>query len=753
MAWLPACALALAFHALTGSTTLGQFGQGGMPFGYTSRFELSDSVHLDEPDHTARTLDEQYKDYAKGGQWDDALDVLATLSHDYGDKVVLASPRRYISLRELCHARRAELPPEVRARYRQRVDAQAEAAYREGLATRDVAKLQAVVDEFFVSSWGDDALWTLGELALEQAQYGAARAAWQALLPVPQRIGATTDVFDPASTRLVYPDTDLPAAEINARLVLVSTLEGATNRAERELADLERLHPAAEGQLGGRRVKLAPVLASQIEASRQWPQPTAGDTWPTFAGAPERTRRLPSTVDVGAKDWEVPLPEIVSEEYAYAQPTPWRRYGDGPLTKKSALLLSHHPVVVDDLLLLSTRDEVQAFDVRTGRPAWGQASPTIFRDSGDSITPRQVPRGGFGVPRYTLTVAGRYVLARMGSPVTSSVNQAGLGEKPGYLVCLDLEAQGRLHWKIAPDEEKWAFEGSPIADEECVYVALRRGGEARPHALVAAYDLANGRRRWVREIAGADTLAPGQVDETTSNLLTLHEGVIYFNTNLGAIAAISAADGQVRWLHVYRQPQTGDLNQPLAHFHRDLTPCIYEAGRVLVAPADTERILALDAATGELVWETRYAPDAIHLLGVGDGHLLASGDRIYWINLESGKLVRYWPDGPEPKGYGRGVLADDVVYWPTRDCVYVFSQQSGELKRKIDLRQRDEHGTGGNLLVTHERLLVAAADRLLAFGQYSHVPRPATAAAASATSSTAQPARTPATKAPASQPR
>ncbi|MBX9789868.1 MAG: PQQ-like beta-propeller repeat protein [Pirellulales bacterium] len=704
-----------------------------MPFGYTSRFELSDSVHLDTPDHKARTLEEQFKEYAKAQQWEDALDVLTTLSHDYGDKVVLASPRRYVSLREYCHARRVELPLEVRALYRQRVDAQAEAAYRDGLAGRDVAKLQAVVDEFFASSWGDDALWTLGELSLEQGCYGAARLAWQALLPTAARVGAATEAADLASTRLVYPDSEFPAAEVNARLVLVSVLEGSTSRAERELADFQRLHPAAEGQLGGRRVKLGPVLASQVEASRQWQQPAADDNWPTFAGSNQRAKRLPKSVDVGAKDWEITLPEVVADDppYAYPQITPWRRYGDGPLAKKSPLLLSHHPVVVGNLMFLNTRDEVRAYDVRTGRPAWGQTSPTVFRDSDEGLSPRAPQRGGFGVPRYTLTVAGQYLLARMGSPVTSSVNQGGLGDKPGYLVCLDLAAQGRLHWKIAPErDEKWSFEGTPVADDECVYVAQRRGGEARPHALVAAYELASGRRRWVREIAGADTLAPGQVDETTSNLLTLHEGVLYFNSNLGAIAAIAAADGQVRWIHVYRQPQTGDLNQPLAHFHRDLTPCIYQQGRVFVAPSDTERILALDAATGELQWETRYAPDALHLLGVGGGHLLASGDRIYWINVESGKLVRYWPDGPEPKGYGRGVLADDVVYWPTRDGVYVFSQQTAELLRKIDLRQRDEHGTGGNLLVTHERLLVAAADRLLAFGQFSHVPRPGGAAAA-----------------------
>ena len=47
------------------------------------------------------------------------------------------------------------------------------------------------------------------------------------------------------------------------------------------------------------------------------------------------------------------------------------------------------------------------------------------------------------------------------------------------------ERPGRLLWKIAPDDDKWAFEGAPLAEGTDVYVAMRKS-DVRPQAHVAA---------------------------------------------------------------------------------------------------------------------------------------------------------------------------------------------------------------------------------------------------------------------------
>ncbi len=151
---------------------------------------------------------------------------------------------------------------------------------------------------------------------------------------------------------------------------------------------------------------------------------------------------------------------------------------------------------------------------------------------------------------------------------------------------------------------------------------------------------------------------------------------------------------------------------------------------VIAAPADCDRILALDASTGQLVWATQrgVAADAVHLLGVGHGHLLASGDHLYWINIASGKLDYQYPapHGPlsgyaaaTPRGYGRGILAGDLVYWPTRERIYVFQQSCNR-----QVRQPIELGTmgmrGGNLVIDRGVLLIAGPDRLVALNQTGH---------------------------------
>ena len=51
-------------------------------------------------------------------------------------------------------------------------------------------------------------------------------------------------------------------------------------------------------------------------------------------------------------------------------------------------------------------------------------------------------------------------------------------------------------------------------------------------------------------------------EEMTHNLLTLDQGVLYANTNLGAVAAISRRDGHVLWISTYpRARRAGSSGQ------------------------------------------------------------------------------------------------------------------------------------------------------------------------------------------------
>ena len=69
---------------------------------------------------------------------------------------------------------------------------------------------------------------------------------------------------------------------------------------------------------------------------------------------------------------------------------------------------------------------------------------------------------------------------------------------------------------------------------------------------------------------------------------------------------------------------------------------------------------------------------------------------------------------PQPRGFGRGLLAGSEVYWPTRERIYVFDQDSGrQVRQPIELAALGVQG--GNLVIDDGVLLIATADELVAF--------------------------------------
>jgi len=682
-----------------------QFGRLGLGVTPGSRFELSDTVQLERADNTVRTTLDRVTQYLADEQWQEAVETLCEVMEQSGDKLFGVTDRRFVSVRDYCHLQLASLPPDALASYRSRVDPSARKWYEEGIAGHDRQALEQVVDRALSSRWGDNALDALGEMALESGDFAAARSCWEKCIPVDPPEGTPR-------TWLGVPDTDLDLAAVRARLVLASILEGSLSRAREELAGMSRLHPEARGRLGGREVVYVEALSSLLSEAAGWPDRPVDPDWPTLGGSPLRGKIAPASVDPAEVAWRVGLRPTVPASTSSWGPRADRR----GVAEDDHAPLSYHPVLAGDLVLVNNQVEIVAVDLHTGEPAWGAGDALVYRDQfGEEVHALYNPEPNLGVPRFTMTVFDGRLYARMGSAVTGRPRDPQLARGAGYLVCLDLEAEGRMVWKMEPPERDLAFEGSPVTDGADVYVAMRRS-DIQPQIHVACFEAASGRLRWRRSVCAAETPARGMLCETTHNLLTLHRDTIYVNTNLGAVAAVSARDGRVKWVSLYPRVLEGDLLKPAPHQCRDLNPCVYDRGTLLVAPSDSRRIVALDAAGGQILWQTGpEVEDAVHLLGVAGDTLIAGGDRLYWIGLkaeEAGKVKHVWPLGHERLGYGRGVLAGDCVLWPTREKIYVFDQATGAPKKEISLVARGT--TGGNLLVAPGYLLIAGNDELVA---------------------------------------
>lgn len=728
--------------------------------------DLSPTLRVDEVDSSVRAILERVKAHAALAQWDEAVETLRKVMEQQGDKLIRLDDSRFIPVREYCQMRLAELPPAARSLYRSRVDPLAKRWYDEGIANRDADALRRVVDQLFLSSWTDKALLALGDIALEQGDFAEARWCWERISPelrtadgkplwLELRAAGDSKAAIDASARksvtqwLAYPDSHLNLADVRARLVLASILEGSPTRAKIELADLNRQNPGATGKIAGRTGPYAVLLAGMFAKAEQRPPSSPPANWPTMAGSFQRTTE--AAADPGLHTaWIIGLPlnnagpyrtdiNLVREAFGL----PARRPAEDP-----ANLLCFHPLVFGNLVLLNSSDKIYAFDLASGKPAWPVPPDTKDREPGEIYSGRtarenlpaslsEVPNQfrTFGVPRFTMSVVGDRLYARLGSPITERPTALGLATGHTYLVCLDLAAEGRLIWRIpqtSSDDDRWAFEGSPVCDGDSVYVAMRYN-DVLPQEHVACYDAQTGNLRWRKFICAAESPARGQVEEISNNLLTLDHHTLYLNTNLGAVAAISTTDGQIRWLSLYPRAKQSGSSDPPANFYRDLNPCVFYRGSVLAAPTDSEAILSLDSATGQLLWASTLARDVVHLLGVGGGNLLASGQRLWWLNVDNGKVLYRWPDQTTIHGYGRGALVGDDVYFPTRTEIYVFRQSlepsTGskhdtepfrvEVRDPIRLDARDPALQGGNLVVANGYMLIATPDKLIALGPHA----------------------------------
>jgi outer membrane protein assembly factor BamB len=718
---------------------------GGAP----PQIELTAPQVNEIPGSTASRL-EQARAIIASGNLEEAVNIYDELAADGSDRVAVVAPDRYVSLQTYCNLQLARLPAEGLAAYRRRVDPLAKRLYEDGIAKHDTQRLQRVVDATFCSSWGDDALLAMGDLALERADYDGARRAWEQISPQLRDprggsmwhalAGIDLDANWAEIARrwqsrsgppdwLAYPDTSINLADIRARLLLASIRAGQLDRAALELKAFRHWHPDAIGKIGGQEATYVDALEKLLSGASEWTSIEPPNDWPTFAGAQTRS---PSATALGltlVPVWERPI--------SLSPPAFRRRVvqlvqgGAPPKNSRDANRpLSCYPVVSSDLVIFADAEGVHACSATTGRPALVPAG-TIYRNESRQAEQQQgalPPVVGAdiaqGVPRLSLNIFEQIAYARVGNLTTSA--ETGREVVDDYVVGLDLRREGLLTTRLRPDDGSWSFDGTPVSDGRRLYVAMRRGG-ATPHAYVASFDGSTGGELWRTSIGSADTPASNLGGAITHNLLTLAGNRIYFNTNLGIVAALDAESGKISWLTKYSR-STGKRFVPGStlprYFDRDPSPCMYHDGLVIVAPSDTSDVFALDGETGKTVWTNSEVADATTLLGIVGGKLIASGDRLSSLDFRTGRLRWSWPESSTAgiRGIGRGAVAGTEVFWPTRAEIHVVDADSGTRTRPpISLSPVSD--CGANLAVGDGRLIVAGYDKLLAFGAPSGAPK------------------------------
>lgn len=674
--------------------------------------QLHESLLLDV-DNAATKKFATVQTHLRVGQLTEAIELLRNISDTHAGKLVATTSGRYVNVQDYVQMLSAGLSPEGLRIYRAQLDPLLKPRFEAAREAADEVQLLKVLQQGYCCSFADDALLLLGNLAWDDGDVWRARSYWVQLLPAPR----PKELGEPVAW-LAYPDTDLDLGQIVARIILCSIHTGNRGEIQHELSGFAERYPEAKGHLAGREGNLLQILRDVARESESWTAPLETSVVETFAGSPQRFHIDSPAGDLGTLRWQASL----------------RTFGEAPRRgfQQGALGgVCYFPVVYGDVVLVNDDEYIYAYRLQTGQPAWsdetkdariyisGFANQEIAqqRPFGEGLI------GNIGLPRFTMTVADGRLYARMGSVQPYSNSRGGL------LVCLDLaKGEGKPVWEtfassLDPEVGGWIFEGSPLVIGSRLYVGMRRMNP-QPQSNIACFDALTGKLIWNRKLCVGQTNPNFNDFDINQHLLTWGAGTLYYTTHMGAVAAVDPRSGTIKWIVSYpRVDDTKQRHELNARLQRGPLPALFADGTLYVAPLDSDELMAFDAETGLIKWRRTFNRPIQSLLGVANGTLFVSGAELWAVATETGRIT--WKLGdpdPESHGFGRGLLVDDAIYWPTHEEIFVVAQETGAIRQRFPLFALNGQ-YGGNLVLAENHLLVAQPNRLAVFSDHGPVPR------------------------------
>jgi outer membrane protein assembly factor BamB len=721
--------------------------------------ERSSPTFVGENRATANRLAEARK-YIKEQNWSIAIEQLQSILANAGNDLVSESASRSVSAGLLCRMQLAKLPAEALRLYRQRYENRAQKKFQTALAERDDAALRRLVEDSFCTRAAEKAIDLLGDRAFERGRFDEAEQWWRMLAPLPLPLSASTPKADKAGdaaargVALVFPDLSLDSARLQAKQLLArlfadSSFVGRAIPASRNHLDAttdlpngdwmsaldayRRRFAKAEGTLAGRKGIYADTLLALAEARQKEAGADAAD-WSTFGGDPRRGRVIPASEDIldrlsslcrDGPTWTIDLQRRARQEEMVTFPA---------VSAAQARNLAFHPIIVGHRVLVADARYVTAIDVRNGRSQqWYDAA----RLNG-GVNPNLKLPAAAGL-RYTLTVAGERLYARLGAQdiglETPMPQRLGFEANPPrenetLLTCFDLKPDDKnehFRWSDRGVVHANAmFEGAPLADRGRVWIATIRYQENRAVHAIHCYSEGDALKPplWRHDVCETREIKMGEV-RTRHDLLTLAGTQLVYCTHNGAVVAVDNETGRTNWAVRYPR-RSMDRDVPEL---KDLSPVLFAAGRLYVAPADSDSLLCLDPTTGRTLWELEQVR-VVHLLGVGQGRLIfTTPGGIRGVEADSGAPAWMAPDsggtslldGLTPSG--RGLLIGDLVLFPTarpRDptsqivetMVFALRQRDG---RPADAPAALHRLPSGNMAYGNGILTVADRQKLFIF--------------------------------------
>ena len=512
----------------------------------------------------------------------------------------------FVPVSQYCQRRILNFPPADLEHYRTLHDAPAKEAFEQARRKHSLIGLSEIVDGMLATSYGSQAIAELGNAALDTGHYLAALEHF-------------------ATIRDFFPDSASLTRSLDLKIAYCRRMLGEPSKdaprprskddpAASVLARLETLARSAQPQ------------RTPFHSQETSPPHVAGDDYTLF---PPTTDPIALRTPV----WERPLAGGRADFFVYSQPV---------VTKNS--VIGRHKNIVYSWSILN--GEFRWVNDLGGRAKW------------QNWHERQYPLEDLVVQDGLV-----FTVLSKGGP---------------SLVALD-EVTGQLKWAYGPmvastrEEARMRFEASPSGGPRTIYVNYVLDNiEGETHTDteygVIAFESTSGRLLWRKPLC---RLAPGKFSagfaERRRNRIRsftspplYSQGTVYCNTNAGAIAALDARSGRIKWLMRYpyhRDERSGSVHDATRQFGRGGGTVRYTrvyfiphdpmfwlnqrplliGERLYVLAIDSPFMFCLNRRTGKVLWTKRkgvYVRDRsrrYRLRAGGKTHLLGT--------LKTGELV------------------------------------------------------------------------------------------------------------------
>jgi outer membrane protein assembly factor BamB/tetratricopeptide (TPR) repeat protein len=528
----------------------------------------------------------------------------------------------FVPVTQYCQRRILTFPTADLAFYRTLHDPVAKEAFEQARRQFSLLGLSDVAESMLATSYGGPALLELGNAALEAGHYLAAL----------ERFSTVNDLI---------PDAALKTPELAWKINLCRKMVGETPGNDASAKSRSNLSPDQLQRLKQLAQSAAPPPVPFFTQKASGPHVSADD----YTLHPPIRDLLATQGSV----WQTPLPGSRHDFFLYSQPT----------VTQDSVLYRHKNIVYCRSLL---NGELRWHNDLGGRANW------------QDWQERQYPQEDLLVQDGLVFTA-----IKKGGP---------------SLVALD-EVTGQLRWAYGPmvatteEEARMRFEAAPAGGPGAIYAGYVLDNiEGETHTDteygVMAFDQTSGRVHWRTPLC---RLAPGKfaggAEERRNRLRSFtspplyHEGTVYYTTNAGAVAALDALSGQVKWLTRY--PYYPGVHEATRTFGRGGEPVQYtrvlfrphtpmfwynqrpllSGERLVVLPVDSNMMLCLDRGTGRVSWTSvRAGQSSAYLLGLSrQGQLVvaytgrnrqiraeATPGPIHLLDVATGKTLWESPD-------------------------------------------------------------------------------------------------------------